>query len=113
MPITHSKTTHAPITHTPGFPRARKGDPMTSHLAAAQVTTAESHYKAIHDALTLYGPAGKDKIAALAGLDPSQVARRLPEMRRLGLVGLTGETVQSNSGRQEREWQAITQEKTA
>jgi len=38
----------------------------------------------------------------------------LPEMRRLGLVGLTGETVQSYSGRQEREWQAITQqEKTA
>jgi len=71
------------------------------------VTTAESHYEAIHDALILFGPAGKDRIAALAGLDPSQVARRLPEMRRLGLVGLTGETVQSRSGRAEREWQAI------
>jgi hypothetical protein len=94
------------------FPRARKGDPMTSHLAAAQVTTAESHYKAIHDALAGWGPMGKDEIAALAGLDPSQVARRLPEMRRLGLVGLTGETVQSRSGRAEREWAAIPQEKT-
>ena len=89
------------------FPRARTRDPITSKLAAAQVTTAASHYAAIHDALTLYGPAGKDRIAALAGLEPSQVARRLPEMRRLGLVGLTGETVQSNSGRAEREWQAI------
>ena len=96
------------------FPRARTHDPLTSKLAAAAVTTADSHYAAIHDALTLYGPAGKDRIAALAGLDPSQVARRLPEMRRIGLVGLTGETVQSRSGRQEREWQAITQqEKTA
>ena len=96
------------------FPRARTRDPVTSHLAAAQVTTAESHYKAIYDALAGWGPMGKDEIAALAGLEPSQVARRLPEMRRLGLVGLTGETVQSNSGRQEREWQAITQqEKTA
>jgi len=95
------------------FPRARTRDPVTSHLAAAQVTTVDSHYKAIHEALTLYGPAGKDRIAALAGLDPSQVARRLPEMRKLGMVGLTGETVQSRSGRQEREWQAITQEKTA
>jgi predicted transcriptional regulator len=96
------------------FPRARTRDPVTSHLAAAQVTTAESHYQAIYDALTGWGPMGKDEIAALAGLDPSQVARRLPEMRRLGLVGLTGETVQSRSGRQEREWQAITQqEKTA
>ena len=89
------------------FPRARTRDPMTSHLAAAQVTTAESHYQAIHEALAGWGPMGKDEIAALAGLDPSQVARRLPEMRRLGLVGLTGETVQSNSGRAEREWQAI------
>lgn len=96
------------------FPRARTRDPMTSHLAAAQVTTAESHYQAIHDALAGWGPMGKDEIAALAGLDPSQVARRLPEMRRIGLVGLTGETVQSRSGRQEREWQAIDQqEKTA
>ena len=96
------------------FPRARNSDPMTSHLAAAQVTTVDSHYKAIHEALMMFGPAGKDKIAALASLDPSQVARRLPEMRRLGLVGLTGVTVQSRSGRQEREWQAITQqEKTA
>lgn len=96
------------------FPRARTQDPLTSHLAAAQVTTADSHYQAIHDALTLHGPAGKDRIAALAGLDSSQVARRLPEMRRLGLVGLTGETVQSRSGRAEREWQAIDQqEKTA
>jgi hypothetical protein len=96
------------------FPRARTHDPVTSHLAAAQVTTADSHYQAIHYALTVYGPAGKDRIAELSCLDPSQVARRLPEMRRLGLVGLTGETVQSYSGRAEREWQAITQlEKTA
>jgi hypothetical protein len=95
------------------FPSARTRDPVTSHLAAAQVTTATDHYTAIHEALILFGPAGKDRIAALAGLDPSQVARRLPEMRRIGLVGLTGETVQSNSGRAEREWQAITQEKTA
>jgi predicted transcriptional regulator len=95
------------------FPRARNSDPSTSHAAAAQLTTAADHYTAIHEALTLYGPAGKDRIAALAGLDPVQVSRRLPEMRKLGLVGLTGETVQSRSGRQEREWQAITQEKTA
>jgi len=89
------------------FPRARNSDPATSHAAAGAVTTAAAHYGLIHAALILFGPAGKDRIAALAGLDPSQVARRLPEMRRLGLVGLTGETVQSNSGRAEREWQAI------
>jgi len=96
------------------FPRARTGDPATSHMAAAAVTSADDHYTRIHEALTVFGPAGKDRIAALAGLEPSQVARRLPEMRKLGLVGLTGETVQSNSGRAEREYQAIDQqEKTA
>jgi len=89
------------------FPRARNSDPATSHAAAAAVTTAAGHYGLIHAALILFGPSGKDRIAALAGIDPSQAARRLPEMRRLGLVGLTGETVQSNSGRAEREWQAI------
>jgi hypothetical protein len=96
------------------FPRARTRDPVTSHLAAAQVTTATDHYTAIHEALILFGPSGKDRIASLAGLDPSQVARRLPEMRKLGLVDLTGGTVQSRSGRQEREWYANPQkEKTA
>ena len=94
------------------FPRARTHDPATSHMAAAAVNSADDHYKRIHDTLTLYGPLGKDRIAALAMLDPVQVSRRLPEMRRIGLVGLTGETVQSRSGRAEREWQAITQEKT-
>jgi predicted transcriptional regulator len=89
------------------FPRARNTDPVTSHAAAAQVTTAESHYEAIHDALVGWGPMGKDEIAALAGLDPSQVARRLPEMRRMGIVVLTGELVMSRSNRSEREWQAI------
>ena len=95
------------------FPRARTRDPVTSHLAAAQVTTADSHYAAIHYALTVYGPAGKDRIAELSCLDPSQVARRLPEMRRIGLVDLTGGTVQSRSGRQEREWYANPQKETA
>jgi hypothetical protein len=113
MPITHSKTTHAPITYTPDFPRARNSDPATSHAAAAAVTTAAAHYGLIHAALILFGPSGKDRIASLAGLDPSQVARRLPEMRRMGLVDLTGETVQSSSGRAEREWYANPQEKAA
>ena len=89
------------------FPRARTRDPITSKLAAAQVMTSDSHYQAIYETLKGWGPMGKDEIAALAGLEPSQVARRLPEMRKLGMVGLTGETVQSRSGRQEREWQAI------
>lgn len=97
------------------FPRARRRDPETSKLAAAQVASAHGHFALIRDALLRHGPAGKDRIALLTGLEPAQVARRLPEMRTMGLVGLTGETVQSRAGRAEREWAAMpaTQEKTA
>lgn len=89
------------------FPRARRRDPVTSKLAAAAVTTAGKHFSLIRDALLRHGPAGKDRIAQLTGLDAHQVARRLPEMRTMGLVGLTGETVQSRAGRAEREWAAM------
>lgn len=97
------------------FPRARARDPVTSKLAAAQVASAHGHFALIRDALLRYGPAGKDRIAQLTGLEPAQVARRLPEMRQMGLVGLTGETVQSRAGRAEREWAAmpLEEEKTA
>ena len=91
------------------FPRARRRDPATSHLAAASMS-AYAHMGRIHEALLAHGPAGKDTIASLTGLSPAQVARRLPEMRLLGLVGLTGQTVQSASARAEREWQAIDKE---
>lgn len=93
------------------FPRVRTRDPVTSKLAAAQVASASGHFALIRDALLRHGPAGKDRIALLTGLDAHQVARRLPEMRTMGLVGLTGETVQSRAGRAEREWQAIDQPK--
>ena len=92
------------------FPRARRRDPATSHLAAKSLNSAYAHMSRIHEALLAHGPAGKDTIAALTGLSPAQVARRLPEMRLLGLVGLTGQTVQSASARAEREWQAIDKE---
>jgi prolyl-tRNA synthetase len=65
------------------------------------------HYKAIYEALLLAGPSGKDRIADWANLDRSQVARRLAEMRRMGIVVLTGELVMSRSNRSEREWQAV------
>ena len=52
-------------------------------------------------------PFGKDGISALTMLDGNQVARRLNEMKIIGLIQLTGNTVKSNSGRNEREWQCI------
>lgn len=91
------------------FPRARNTDPSTSHMAAASVkVSAAIHHELIVDCLKRYGPMGKDTIAARANIngsaDGNAVARRLPELEKLGLVEQTGRLVLSKSGRKEREW---------
>ena len=87
------------------FPRVRKTDPVTSFQAADSIkSVAPKHYSVIVDCLETYGPLGKDGISAMTNLDSNQVARRLNEMNKLGLIKLTGKTVKSNSGREEREW---------
>ena len=88
--------------------RARNTDPITSWQAAASAKDlAKAHAALILKTLMEQGPLGKDGIAFFAVLDGNQVARRLPEMQRDGLVGLTGKTVKSYAKRQEREWYAI------
>jgi len=90
---------------SPVFARARTNDPLTSHQAAESVKdVATVHMDVIHACLKRFGPLGKDGIAERTGLTNSQVARRLPELQKLGMVALTGKTVRSSSGRQEREW---------
>ncbi len=87
------------------FWRSRKSDPATSHQAAEEIKqVAPQHMDLIYQCLLEHGPLGKDGIARLTGLDPNQVARRLPEMKKLGVVDTTGQTVTSNAGRSEREW---------
>lgn len=98
------------MTHFLGkfFQRARAMDPITSHQAAESIKkTAPQHMQLIHDALHEYGPMGKDRIASILNMNPNQVSRRLPEMEKMKLVELTGYTVESFSGRQEREWKAL------
>lgn len=87
------------------FERARALDPVTSHAAADQAKDlASQHFDKIVDCLQKFGARGKDGIAELTGLDGNQVARRLPELQKLGLVELTGNLTKSKSGRAEREW---------
>lgn len=91
----------------PEFPRVRANDPVTSFEAAESIKDSVSeHHQIILDCLIKHGALGKDGIAARTNLDGNQVARRMNEMRVLGLVMLTGNTVKSNTGRNEREWQA-------
>jgi len=88
------------------FKRARTTDPQTSKDAGEQITdAAPKHYQMILEALESNGEMGKDGIAYVSGLRSDQVWRRLPEMQKLGLVKLTGRTVDSFSGRKEREWE--------
>ena len=91
----------------PEFPRVRANDPLTSFEAAESIKqTVPQHHQLILECLQTSGPLGKDGIAAWTNLDSNQVARRLNEMKIIGLIELTGNTVKSNSGRNEREWQA-------
>ena len=92
----------------PEFPRVRANDPVTSFEAAESIKDAVSqHHQTILDCLQKHGALGKDGISARTNLDGNQVARRLNEMKVIGLIQLTGNTVKSNSGRNEREWQCI------
>ena len=81
---------------------ARNSDPYTSHLAA-QAMNPSAHYALIIDALKV-SEAGKTLIAKRVGLDHNQVSRRLNELEKQGIIGLTGKTVKSDTNRQEREW---------
>lgn len=98
------------MTHFLGrfFKRARTLDPTTSHEAALSVKeAAPMHMQLIHDCLHEYGPRGKDGIARITKLSGNQIARRLPEMEKMGLVEETGELVLSDAGRKERQWRGL------
>ena len=87
------------------FNRVRTSDPITSYEAADSAKDlASKHSIMILDTLQAHGALGKDGIAQHSGLDSNQVARRLNELSNMDLIELTGRTVKSKSGRNEREW---------
>lgn len=87
------------------FFRARATDAITSFQADDSIKdVAKMHQEVIVACLQRFGPLGKDGIAKQTGLEGNQVARRMNELQKLDLIELTGKTVKSNSGRQEREW---------
>ena len=89
----------------PIFNRVRASDPVTSFEAADSAKDlASKHFGIIVDCLKAHGALGKDGIAQHSGLDSNQVARRLNELSNMDLIELTGRTVKSKSGRNEREW---------
>ena len=92
----------------PIFNRVRCSDPVTSYEAAdAAKDLATKHFSTIVDCLRAHGALGKDGIARHSGLEANQVARRLNELQKMNLIQLTGRTVKSQAGRNEREWRAV------
>jgi len=89
------------------FPRVRASDPITSFQAADKAKElASRHCLMIVEALKM-ADLGKDGISNVTGLDSNQVARRLSELQKMGLIELTGKTVLSKSKRSEREWRLV------
>lgn len=90
------------------FPRAKADNSVTSFEAADKAKDlAEVHGKAIVECLAKYGPLGKDGIAAHLKISGHQVSRRLSELQKDGYIQPTGNTVKSDSGRNEREWRLV------
>jgi len=86
----------------PLFVAARRRDPPTSKAAGrASRAFAAGHGQRILEALA-DGPGTKDEIAERCGLDEQQVARRMHELRRRGLVVEVGEAASPTGNRETR-----------
>jgi predicted ArsR family transcriptional regulator len=98
---------YAELTDEDCGPLFRTSDPETSRLAAARVSEfSGEHCRRVLEALQL-GPAGQTEIAERCGLLAHQVNKRLADLRRSGLVEVTGERTRSASGRQERVYRRV------
>jgi hypothetical protein len=72
----------------PSSPIASPADPITSHLAAGELVESgarETNCQKVFDALVKYGPEiTRAELAFMSGLDPSECARRLPDLAARG-----------------------------
>lgn len=91
------------------MPRARRTDPSSSHAAAAHVSRAgiaRRQCGQVLAALKNYKHRTSNELAVASGLDRYVVARRLPELRKKGLVRCSGIRMRQDrhSGRQAMTW---------
>jgi hypothetical protein len=90
------------------LPLARGNDPLTSFQAADSAKAfIRTHERRIINALLGSGPLGVDAIACYSDLDAHAVGKRMTALHKRGEVALTGRTVKSDSGRNQREWRAV------
>ena len=95
------------IVQTIPMPRSRRTDPATSHLAAEAARPAQlTHIEIIRGALVRHGAGTIEDIAHWTGLSPVQVARRMPDLQKVGMAAPNGQHGLSVCGRLERQWVA-------
>jgi len=89
-------------------PLCRASDPLVSFQAADSIQDIKrTHEKLILRALIYYGPMGVDGIAAHCDLLPHAVGKRMRELEANAYIQLTGKLVKSDSGRIQRQWEAM------
>ena len=89
------------------LPLARGNDPLTSFQAADSARAfIRTHETQLLNALCTFGPMGVDEIALFTQVEPHAVGKRMKALHERGEVALTGRTVKSDSGRNQREWKA-------
>lgn len=89
-------------------PLARGNDPLTSFQAADSAKAfIRTHEKEIVFVLSHVGPMGVDRIGQMLFLTGHAVGKRMTALHKRGEVALTGRTVKSDSGRDQREWRAV------
>jgi hypothetical protein len=97
-------------------PKARRTDPITSHLAAAEAERNGTigHQQEIVAELVRKHPGNTSAELAWSedakGLDRYAIARRLPELERLGLVRKGEPRICSESGRLAMTWESTGKE---
>ena len=90
------------------LPLARGNDPITSFQAADSAKAfIRTHEELIVATLSRYGAMGVDFIASFSNLEPHAVGKRMSALHKRGEIALTGRTVKSDSGRDQREWRAV------
>ena len=86
-------------------PLCRASDPITSFESADSAKEfISSHETRILIHLNRQGAMGVDAIGFYAGIEPHAVGKRMTALHKRGEVALTGRTVKSDSGRNQREW---------
>lgn len=87
---------------------ARNSDPITSHAAADSMRgISEAQRARIVKTLEDSGPLGAEQIGDVMRIDAYSIRKRTAELQQAHLIEPTGDTRRTRSGRAERIWRLV------